>query len=141
MIGKPVAEIGWNEYVNSDYFLPAQDLEQCRLEKHRSAPCHADFDDELSSMALDRYVRSLDRNRSYFLQSDLQSFERFRHDLDERTIVADVSPAFVIFNTYLRRVDERIDQPKRHQETPITEKTRRENPLARCDTFGSADNR
>ena len=44
---------------------------------------HASVDDELSSKVLDRYIESLDSNRMYLLESDVQAFEQYRFELDD----------------------------------------------------------
>jgi len=67
------------------------------------------LDDPLSSQILDRYLDALDANRSYFLASDIESFEAFRYELDDYLGAQDTDPLFAIFNTYRRRVLDRID--------------------------------
>ena len=67
------------------------------------------LDDPLSSQILDRYLDALDANRSYFLATDIESFESFRYELDDYLSAQDTDPLFAIFNTYRRRVLDRID--------------------------------
>jgi len=67
------------------------------------------LDDPLSSQILDRYLDALDANRSYFLASDIESFESFRYELDDYLGAQDTDPLFAIFNTYRMRVLDRID--------------------------------
>jgi len=67
------------------------------------------LDDPLSSQILDRYLDALDANRSYFLASDIESFESFRYELDDYLSAQDTDPLFAIFNTYRARVLDRID--------------------------------
>lgn len=66
------------------------------------------LDDALSSAILDRYLDSLDPNRSYFLASDIQTFEKYRNTLDDALDKQDITPAFEIFRIYRKRVDERV---------------------------------
>ncbi len=66
------------------------------------------LDDNLSSLVLDRYLEELDRDRSYFLASDISEFEQFRFRLDDAFKTANVSPAFAIFNRYQQRITERM---------------------------------
>ena len=66
------------------------------------------LDDKLSSSILDRYLESLDPNRSYFYASDIKSFEKYRDKLDDALKEQDLSPAFDIFKIYRNRVDERV---------------------------------
>ncbi|MFZ1827929.1 MAG: carboxy terminal-processing peptidase [Candidatus Competibacteraceae bacterium] len=65
------------------------------------------LDDALSSLVLNAYLDSLDSSRSYFLASDIASFEPYRHALDDALKSGDLQPAFTIFNLYLRRLAER----------------------------------
>jgi len=41
------------------------------------------LDDKLSSLVLDRYLKELDENRSYFLADDIAEFDSYRFRLDE----------------------------------------------------------
>ena len=61
------------------------------------------LDSKMSSEVFDRYLESLDGNRSYFLASDLAEFERYRFKLDEVIRTGDVAPAFVIFARFQER--------------------------------------
>ena len=49
----------------------------------RSHYRRAPVNDPVSAIILDRYVQSLDGNRSYFLQADIDEFERYRYQLDD----------------------------------------------------------
>lgn len=40
------------------------------------------FNDALSSKVYDRYIESLDFNKSVFLASDIAAFEKYRNDFD-----------------------------------------------------------
>ncbi|MGD2083205.1 MAG: carboxy terminal-processing peptidase, partial [Chromatiales bacterium] len=66
------------------------------------------LDDELSSEVLDDYLDSLDPNRIYFLQSDIDTFEVYRDRLDEALKEARLEPAFSIFRIYRFRVEDRV---------------------------------
>jgi len=66
------------------------------------------LDNNLSSIVFNRYIKELDGNRSYFLQSDIDEFEKFRYRLDDAFRARKVDPAFVIFNRYQQRVSERL---------------------------------
>jgi carboxyl-terminal processing protease len=67
------------------------------------------LNDSLSSAILDGYLRSLDNNRSYFLASDIQSFEKFRFAIDDMTRKEDVTAAYDIYNLFVKRSRERMD--------------------------------
>src|SRR5689334_9582354 len=56
------------------------------------------LNDSLSSVILDRYIKGLDNNKSYFLSTDLAAFEKYRNQLDDLTRAENVDPAYVIYN-------------------------------------------
>ena len=61
------------------------------------------LDSKMSSEVFDRYIESLDVNRSYFLASDISELERYRFKLDEVIRSGNVEPAFVIFARFQER--------------------------------------
>lgn len=67
------------------------------------------LDNNLSSIVYDRFLKELDANRSYFIQSDINEFEKYRYRLDDAFRARKVDPAFVIFNRYQQRVIERLE--------------------------------
>ncbi len=66
------------------------------------------LDDSMSSKIFDRYLADLDRNRSYFLQSDIDAFEVYRYQIDDALQDAEMAPAYAIFNRYQQRLVERL---------------------------------
>ena len=70
---------------------------------------HASVDDELSSKVLDRYIESLDSNRMYLLESDVQAFEQYRYELDDMVRSEPLDPVFNMFEVYRTRVRERLE--------------------------------
>lgn len=73
-----------------------------------------DLNDSLSSAILDSYLKNLDNNKSYFLASDIQSFEKYRLVIDDMTKKEDVTVAFDIYNVFIRRSKERMDYVLNH---------------------------
>lgn len=65
-------------------------------------------DDQISSRALDIYLKALDPMKLYFYQSDIDEFNRYRTQIDDLTLRGDLSPAYQIFTRYLTRVNERL---------------------------------
>ncbi len=65
------------------------------------------INNELSSAIFDKYVSMLDRNKAYFTRQDLNTFEKYRFELDEALRRGDLNPAFTIFNVYRERLLER----------------------------------
>lgn len=70
---------------------------------------HADVDDDLSSLVLDNYIKSLDSNRMYFLASDVDAFEAYRYKLDDMVGSESLDPVFKMFEVYRSRARERLD--------------------------------
>jgi carboxyl-terminal processing protease len=70
---------------------------------------HIKLNDSISSLILDRYIKSLDPSKYYFLASDIAEFEKFRANLDDDLRNGDLSSPFYIFNVYLKRYNERIN--------------------------------
>ena len=66
------------------------------------------LDNNLSSIVYSRYIKELDGNRSYFIQADIDEFEKYRYRLDDAFRARKVDPAFVMFNRYQQRVTERL---------------------------------
>ena len=69
-------------------------------------------DDDLSQEMFDRYIKSLDPNRSYFLASDMENFEQYRTGLDDALLRADLRAPFTIYNRYQQRVQDRVAYAK-----------------------------
>lgn len=78
---------------------------------------HQKIDDATSSEMLDLYIERLDRNRMYFLASDINAFEKFRYELDDDILAGDVEPAYIIFNTFKARLDQRITYVNKRLQT------------------------
>jgi len=69
---------------------------------------HTKVNDELSSEVLNNYIENLDGNRSYFLKSDVESFESLRFKIDDMLGPASLQPAFEIFEKYRVRAISRM---------------------------------
>lgn len=70
---------------------------------------HVAVNDDLSSRVMDRYIDALDRNRMYLLESDIEYFEKFRHQLDDVVRSQPLDPVFDLFSIYRSRVRERFE--------------------------------
>ncbi len=64
--------------------------------------------DTLSQQIFKHYLANLDPNRSYFLQSDIDDFAPYQHDLDDAIRNGNLKPAYAIYNVYQQRVQQRI---------------------------------
>src|SRR5512133_1008584 len=90
-------------------YVAARILEQVQMQKHP-------FDDAISQKFFDKYLEALDPQHLHFTQQDLSNFDKYRTRLDNLTIsskfLADTSPAAEIFNTYMKRLEQRINYSK-----------------------------
>jgi len=66
------------------------------------------LDDVLAKRIFEKYLEALDPNRSFFLQRDVNRFERTAHRLDNDLAQGRLDVAFEIFRLYRQRVGERI---------------------------------
>ncbi len=66
------------------------------------------LDDEMSNNILDRFVESLDPNKSFFHAGDIKEFERYRTVLDDALRKAQLDPAYRVFRRFRARVDQRV---------------------------------
>ncbi len=67
------------------------------------------LNDSLSSVIFDRFLKTLDYNKAYFLQSDIDNFEKYRTKLDDDIKNGNVEPAYDIFNTFKERLIDRTN--------------------------------
>ena len=77
------------------------------------------LDDELSSEIFDSYIELLDPNRIYFLRSDIDTFERYRHGMDDALRHSDLQSAYEVFNVYVDRVQQRVDYARTRVKQPF----------------------
>ena len=68
-----------------------------------------EIDNETSGLMLDRYIETLDPNRHFFTQADMDDFDRFRYRLDDALKAGKPEPAFEIFKIFRKRVTDRIN--------------------------------
>src|SRR5258706_665896 len=67
------------------------------------------LNDSLSSAILESYLKELDNNKTYFLASDVKSFEKYRFSIDDFTNNENVDLAYDIYNVFRKRYQERMD--------------------------------
>ncbi len=95
------------------------------LERYHYRKVH--LDDALSEAILKRYLESLDPNKSFFTQEDIDSFSKYRHELDDAIASGRLEPAFEIYRRFRQRVDERVDLALRLLQENKFDFTRKEN--------------
>ncbi|MGL1887825.1 MAG: carboxy terminal-processing peptidase [Reichenbachiella sp.] len=67
------------------------------------------LDDSLSSVIFHDYFKSLDFNKTYFLQADIDYFSKYEFLLDDHIIKGNVDVAFQIFRIFRERANSRVD--------------------------------
>ncbi|CDZ73503.1 carboxy terminal-processing peptidase [Neorhizobium galegae] len=66
------------------------------------------LNDALSAKILDRFIESLDSDRSFFLQADIDKFTADSTKIDDAILGEDLKVPFSIFNVYSQRVVDRM---------------------------------
>ncbi len=95
--------------------LPLEPLQEESQAAHLSAEIltryqyrRVPLDDAASSKIFDNYLKSLDGEKIYFLQADIDRFAYARTKLDDAILDEDLSIPFEIFNVYQQRITARI---------------------------------
>ncbi len=65
------------------------------------------LDDAFSEKIFESYLKSLDPERMYFLQADIDQFKEARTKLDDAVLLENLEVPFNIFNLYAKRATER----------------------------------
>ncbi|MBS0266673.1 MAG: PDZ domain-containing protein, partial [Planctomycetes bacterium] len=68
------------------------------------------IDDETSGKLVDEFVKTLDPQKLYFLQSDIDRFNEFRTSLDDLIKAGNVDFGPMVFDVYIKRLNERIKE-------------------------------
>lgn len=67
-----------------------------------------ELDDEISQRAFESFLKTLDPMKVYFYQSDIDAFRHYEDRLDDMARRGDISFAYLVFKTFLERIDERV---------------------------------
>ncbi len=81
--------------------------ERCAWRFPREHLTYSFLDNLISSRTWTNYITSLDYDRVYFMQSDIDEFKAYEFELDDKLSSGDISPAFKIYERFLDRVRER----------------------------------
>jgi carboxyl-terminal processing protease len=65
------------------------------------------LDDSSSAIIFDNYLKTMDGEKVFFLQSDIDQFASYRNKLDDAILNEDLAVPFAMFNLYQQRVAER----------------------------------
>ncbi|MDO8549738.1 MAG: carboxy terminal-processing peptidase [Ignavibacteria bacterium] len=67
------------------------------------------LNDSLSAEIFDRYIEALDHNKSYFLSSDINEFEKYKNQFDDFLMKGELNAIYNIFKVYRDRANDRFD--------------------------------
>jgi len=67
------------------------------------------IDDAISGKLVDEFIKTLDPQKLYFLQADIDRFNKFRTELDDLIKAGNLDFATSVFDSYLTRLGERIE--------------------------------
>lgn len=67
------------------------------------------LDDDFSETIYKNFLDTLDPSKSYFLATDIARFDKYKFTLDDALRANNLLPAYSIFSTYKKRVNERIE--------------------------------
>ena len=79
----------------------------------------APLDDQLSQTIFDNYLTALDPSKSYFIQSDIDEFSAYAHELDDDLRNSDLQSVFDIFVRFRQRVTARMTKTLASLAAPI----------------------
>lgn len=99
----PAKALTWNADLGKTAIDVVENLESRHYLKQK-------LDDKLSSELLDNYLKSLDPAHMFLLQSDIDSFARYRTKLDDTLNDGNLEPAFAMFRTYQDRLKQRLEK-------------------------------
>jgi len=77
------------------------------------------LDQEMSARCLKIFLKMLDPWKVYFYQSDIDTFQRYKSTAAEMAKNGDLSFAYVVFKTFLERIDERVQMADQLLATPL----------------------
>lgn len=82
---------------------------------YRKAP----LNDSLSSVVFDNYIEALDPGKMYFMQADMEYFEKYRYTIDDDFKSGKLDFAFQIFHVRRERAIDRMDYVTRILKTEM----------------------
>ncbi|UJF18084.1 carboxy terminal-processing peptidase [Vibrio sp. SS-MA-C1-2] len=86
----------------------------------RSHYKHFQLDDAFSEQIFDRYLKSLDFNRSVLTISDVEKLDKWRDKIDDQLVSGETSAAYDMFNYTMKRRYERYAYALSLLDTPMT---------------------
>ena len=102
---------GYSVDVDSLLYPNAKHREQSKLIYQLLSKYHykkINLDDSLSEKILKKYINSLDPNKEYFFNSDINYFNQYKYQMDDYVMSGYLEPAYEIFTVYNERGKNRI---------------------------------
>ena len=106
-----ISNKGYSIEVDSLLYPNAKHREQSKLIYQLLSKYHykkINLDDSLSEKILKKYINSLDPNKEYFFNSDINYFNQYKYQMDDYVMSGYLEPAYEIFTVYNERVKNRI---------------------------------
>ncbi|HEV3136374.1 MAG TPA: S41 family peptidase, partial [Pirellulales bacterium] len=66
------------------------------------------LDNEIAGRWMTNFLKMLDPRKVFFSQADIDGFMKYRDQLDDMALKGDTSFAYLVFNTFLARLDDRV---------------------------------
>ncbi len=76
------------------------------------------IDDQISGKLLDRFLKTLDPQKLYFLQSDIDEFNKSKTTLDDLVKAGNTQFAYDVWATYLQRMERQMEVAHKLIDTP-----------------------
>ena len=76
------------------------------------------IDDQISGKLLDRFLKTLDPQKLYFLQSDIDELSKYKTTLDDLLKAGNTQFAYDVWAVYLQRVDRQMEIAHKLVDTP-----------------------
>ena len=77
------------------------------------------IDEEIAARTMSNMLKTLDPQKIYFYQSDVDEFTKQQENLGNWFRSGDIKISYVIFKTFLARVDERVAMIQKQLEEPV----------------------
>lgn len=102
-----------NKQLGLPYLAPTPEMRRAAIDivdrLNYSHYVEKKIDDGLSAQVFESYLETLDKNKMYFLASDIAELEQFKNQLDDTLKIGQLAPGFEIYNRFQRRSVERIN--------------------------------
>lgn len=96
-----------NKVLQPEHYHPKIDQVVTSLLTHHHYK-KTNLNDSLSQVVFDNFINSLDRNKMYFLKSDIDEFSKHKTMVDDYLLTGRIEIAFDIFNRFKTRLNERM---------------------------------